>query len=80
MSHEESYIDIRECARRLDLSVRTMRNYIKNPRISLPVYKISKKLLFNWAEVERWMDQFRVRTVDIEEIADEIISDFGKDR
>lgn len=78
MNHKELYIDIRECARRLDLSVRTIRNYMTNPCISLPAYKIGKKLLFFWPEIQSWVHEHKVTAVDLDVTVCELLTHFTK--
>lgn len=46
----EGYIDKREVARRLRCGMRTLDRWMK--RGIVPHFKISKKVLFKWSEVE----------------------------
>jgi predicted transcriptional regulator len=66
------YIDIKELSARMSLSVRTLRILIKQPNNPLPAYKVVGKLIFHWAEVTKWVEQFRVKTIDTKAIVQSI--------
>jgi len=73
MTAEIEYIDLKELSRKTSLSTRTLREWVKEPVQPLPCYKVKGKLLFSWKEVVKWIEQFRIETVDIDEITDNIL-------
>ena len=66
------YLGVAEVSRRLSLSPRTIRTWARDPERALPAYRVNGKLLFRWSEVVRWLQQFRVEPVDLDELADRI--------
>ena len=73
---EPVYTNLRGLSKRLNVSPKTLRGWIFDPSLKLPAYKVKGCFLFNWAEVERWIEKFRVETINIEVIADELLSNF----
>ena len=70
------YINLRILSKRLNVSPKTLRSWISEPDLKLPAYKVKGCLLFNWAEVERWIEKFRVKAVDVDAaVVDELLSD-----
>ncbi|MHA2064214.1 MAG: helix-turn-helix domain-containing protein [Candidatus Thorarchaeota archaeon] len=74
------YINLRALSKRLSVSPRTLRGWVSDHNLRLPAYKVKGRLRFNWAEVLQWLEQFRVETVDIEAIAEQITVDFNKSK
>jgi excisionase family DNA binding protein len=55
----EQYIDKAEVARRLDVQVRTIDNWMRQGKI--PYFKISRAVKFKWSDVDSFMrDRYRV--------------------
>lgn len=73
---ESVYINLKGLSRRLNVSPKTLRSWISEPDLQLPAYRVKGCLLFNWAEVERWLEKFRIKAVDIDATVDEILNDF----
>ena len=67
MPHD--YVSLRELSNRLGLSPRTIRAWVRDPVHPLPAYRVGGKLLFKWAEVERWLEEFRVTPLNTNELA-----------
>lgn len=44
----------------------------------LPAYRVRRRLLFRWNEVERWLEQFRVRPVDAGAIAEDVVEELNR--
>lgn len=51
---------------------------MRDPTEPLPVYKVKGTLLFNWAEVERWIEGYKVKAVDVDAVADELLTTIEK--
>ena len=69
---EDGYIDLRALSKRTSLSPRTLRAWVTDPERPLPAYRVRGKLLFRWVEVARWLDGFRVATVDVDAIIESL--------
>lgn len=68
------YLDLTQLSKRLSLSRRTLRAWAKDPTLRLPAYCVNGKLLFRWSEVVRWLEQFRIEPVGVDELADRIVA------
>ncbi len=75
---EPEYINLKTLSNRLGVGARTTRSWISEPDLKLPAYKVKGLLLFNWAEVEQWVQSYRVAVVDVDAAVDELLSDFTK--
>ena len=73
------YIGIGELAKRLSLSQRTIRTYLHQPDNPLPAYQIGNKLLFFWPEVQAWVRKYKVKTIDVDSMVDDITLSFQKE-
>jgi len=71
------YVNIKHLSTTIGLSVRTIRKWVVDPVNPIPCFRVGGKLLFEESEVMQWLEQFRVNIVDVEEIADQIITDFN---
>jgi len=72
------YINLRTLSKRLGVANRTLRNWISDPNLKLPAYRIKGCLRFNWAEIEEWLEDYKVKTVDTTALEDEILIKFTK--
>ena len=72
------YTDLRGIADELSTSPRTIRAWVKDPILRLPAYRVGGKLLFKWSDVERWIQKFRVKPVDVNEIVTEVLGSAGQ--
>ena len=72
---DEYYITLQEVCKRVSLSPRTLRAWVSDPVSPLPTYKIGGKLLFRWSEVERWISQFKVQSIDIDSVIKKLYFD-----
>ena len=71
---ETDYLGLKDTCKRTGLSPRTLRAWVHDPVCPLPAYRVGGKLLFKWSDVERWIQQFRVKPVDVRAVADEFLS------
>ena len=76
---KQEYINLGELARRTSLSKRTLRSWVRASECPLPCFKVKGRLLFRWTEVEKWMQNFRVKTVNVNEVVNGILDEFGKE-
>jgi len=72
------YLDLRQLSKQLSTAPRTLRAWAKDPILRLPAYRVGGKLLFKWSDVERWIQQFRVKPVDVSEIVTEVLGSAGQ--
>ena len=75
---ESEYVNLKVLSTKLMVAPRTVRNWISDPTLKFPAYRVKGKLLFNWAEVKQWLKGHRVAVVDVDAMADEILNRLGK--
>lgn len=73
------YIDLARLSSMLSLSSRTIRSYINQPDNPLPTYKIGRKFLFSWAEVEAWIQIYKVKIINTDVMVEDLINDISKE-
>lgn len=74
---KELYFDLKGLSKYSTISVRTLRDYIKNNE--LPCFKVGGKILVKRSEFDQWMEQFRVKKgQDLDMIVDDIIKNLKK--
>jgi hypothetical protein len=73
MAQEPYFVDVKVLSERLSLSPRTLRSYIADSLHPLPAYKLNGELLFRWSEVVSWIEAFRVKPVDIDQLVDSFL-------
>ena len=69
---KDRYLSLREAAKYLCLSQRTIREHLK----SIPHYRYGKKIIFKRSTLDEWVERFRVRDDDLEqalELAEELL-------
>ncbi|MDA3895502.1 MAG: hypothetical protein PF482_05070 [Desulfobacteraceae bacterium] len=57
---KDVFIDAKTCAEWSSLSLRTIRELLKDPENAIPHYKIGGRVLIAWPEFKRWMDGYKV--------------------
>lgn len=65
------YLDKREAATFLHISVRNVTSRLSE----IPHFRLGKKVLFKLSELQRYMEEKRERTVDLNRIVDEVLED-----
>ncbi len=60
---QDRYMDLKEAARYLCLSQRTIREHLK----TIPHYRFGKKIFFKRSTLDEWVERFRVRDDGLEE-------------
>lgn len=73
LEQEPYFVDVKVLSERLSLSPRTLRSYIADSLHPLPAYKLNGKLLFKWREVEKWIEAFRIKPVNIDQLVDSFL-------
>jgi len=59
----DRYLDLKEAARYLPLSERTIRQHLDE----IPHFRYGKKIIFKKSELDRFMETFRVRDQDLDQ-------------
>ena len=75
----EQYLNIKQLSTQIGLSVRTIRAWITDPERPLPCFKLKGRLIFNRKEVVQWVEQFRVVRINVDELVDDMLNEFGKE-
>lgn len=76
MQKNEEYLDLKTLSGRVSLSVRTLRELIKDPSRPLPFYKLAGKNLVKWSEFEKWISRYRTEgEIDIDGIVNSVLED-----
>ena len=65
-------MDLKALSKYSSLSVRTLRQYLKDPVDPLPSFRLGGKILVRRSEFDRWMAQFRQEGADLDHIVSEI--------
>ena len=72
------YVNIKQLTNTIGLSPRTIRKWIVNPVNPIPCFRVGGKLLFEESEMTTWLEGHRIKTIDIEAMADELLTSFTK--
>jgi len=76
MKSSEEYLDLKNLANRVSLSVRTLRDYLKDSYHPLPHYKLAGKILVFWPDFKNWIVMYRTEgQVDIDSIVKDVCED-----
>lgn len=77
----DCYLDLRRLSERCCMSVRSLRDDLKDPTHPLPHFLKGGKIYVSWPEFKIWMeDRFRVKKPDLQQKIDEAVSDLFKRR
>ena len=72
-STEMDWLDLRRLTHYAAVSGRTLRIWIHSPVDPLPAVQVRGKILVRRTEFDRWLEQHRVRTVDLGCIVSEVV-------
>ena len=74
--NNETYLDLKTLSGRTCLSVRTLRDLIKDPSHPLPFYKLAGKNLVYWPEFKKWIAEYKVvGGLDVDDIIKSVCED-----
>ena len=71
---EDRYFDLKTLSGRSCMSVRTLRDDLRDPAHPLPHFQKGGKILVKWSEFIAWMEFFRVKKPDLQRKIDEAVS------
>lgn len=77
---QDCFLDLQKLSERSCIGVRSLRGHIKSPSYPLPSYRVGGKILVNWIEFKEWIQTFRIQTIDLDKMVDEIVNDLIKKR
>ena len=76
MKNSKEYLDLKNLANRVSLSVRTLRDYLKDSYHPLPHYKLAGKILVFWPDFKDWIDRYKTTgEIDIDGIVSSVFED-----
>ena len=71
---QDRYLDLKEAAKYLPLSERSIREHLQ----TIPHYRFGKKIFFKRSQLDEWIEQFRVRDFSLDkavQIAEEMLGE-----
>jgi len=73
----DKYLKLKDLSVYSGISIRRLRDFIKDPEHSLPCFRMEGMILVRRCEFDSWMEQhFRLRKRDLEQIVDEVVNGF----
>ena len=76
MKTNETYLDLKTLSSRTCLSVRTLRDYLRDGYHPLSHYKLAGKILVSWQEFQRWLSRYKVESAcDVDDIIRSVYED-----
>ena len=69
----DPYMDLQALSQYSSISVRKLRDLLKDPLRPLPCFRVDGKIVVRWSEFQRWMEAYRY-TPDLDKLVDEVVS------
>lgn len=76
---QDGYLDLKTLSERSCMSVRSLRNDLKDPECPLPCFHKRGKIYVRWSEFLAWMEKFRSEPEDLGKKVDDAVSHFVGD-
>jgi len=76
LQHE--WMDLKTLQKYACISERTIREWIHRPGNPLPAVRVGTKILVRRSEFDRWLENHRLKTVDVGCIVDELVAGVTK--
>ena len=73
-SDGDHYLDLKTLSERSCISVRTLRDHLKDPECPLPGYRLKGKVLIRWSEFNNWMERHRLEVEDFNKKIEDAVS------
>jgi hypothetical protein len=65
--HEDFFLDLKSLSKRCCMSVRSLRDHLKDHEHPLPSFRVGGKILVRWSDFTAWMElNFQVEHEDYE--------------
>ena len=74
----DKYLDLKSLAEYSSLSVRTLREYLKDDEDPITSYKPRRKILVKQSEFDGWMKRRQTAGTRMDAIVEEVVSEFYK--
>lgn len=72
---DDKFLDIKQLVQYSTFSDSSLRNYLSDPENPIPFFRVNRKILVKKSEFDRWMEQFRRKSNDLDRIVDEVLND-----
>ena len=69
---EDCYLDLKKLSKRSCISVRTLRDDLKDPEHPLPFFRKGGKVYVSWGEFTLWMKHFKAKQEDTGKLIDAV--------
>ncbi|MFI5342040.1 MAG: helix-turn-helix domain-containing protein [Candidatus Methylomirabilales bacterium] len=73
----DPYMDLKALSQYSSISVRKLRDLLKEPLRPLPCYRVDGKILVRRSDFDRWMEAYRY-TPDLTKLVDEVVAEFRR--
>lgn len=73
----DKYLDLKGLSAYSSLSVRTLRDYLKDPVDPIPSFCVRRKILVRKSEFDQWISRHRIDTKDVSRLVDEMAAAFS---
>ncbi len=74
----DGYMDLKALSRYSGLSVRTLRQYLKDTVHPLPSFRPGGKILIRRSDFDQWMTRFRQDGSDLDRLASEVLEELQR--
>jgi len=75
--YSDKYLKLKDLSVYSGMSIRRLRDFIKDPEHPLPCFRMEGMILVRQSEFNSWMERnFRLREKDIDQIVDEVVNGF----
>ena len=75
MNDQDGYLDLKELSKYTSLSVRTLKDYLRDETDPIPSYRFKRKILVKKSEFDCWLKKHQTKNDRISHIVDEALSD-----
>ena len=75
LADRDCYFDLKGLAQYCSLSIRTLRDYLKDGNYALPHFRLHGKILVRKSEFDRWVERFRADKKNLDKLVDEVVSE-----
>lgn len=72
---QPEWMDLKSLQRYADVSERRLRELIHRPINPLPASRVGTKILVNRTTFDRWVENHRLKTIDVGCIVDDIVAE-----
>lgn len=73
---QDRYFDLRTLSEQSCMSVRSLRDDLKDPEHPLPCFRKGGKIYVRWSDFVSWMEGFRAHSEDLGKKVDDAVSHF----